>query len=172
MAKRYGKKKVWKTVGTIALAAVVCVGAVAGIGALVNRNDDGFEKVHVSYEIGGLDASGKYEETKATLYTKEGFDVTDMETVFADIDFNSTISYQLFYYGENDTFIESTSVLTDDYKDDVPEGALTCRVEITPIWKEDTKADDQKVTWLNKGGFADQLKLSVKAAETEESSEA
>ena len=168
MAK-YGKKKTWKTVGIIALAAFLTAGAVAGIAALVNRgNDDGFEKVSVKYEVGGLDDDGKYEESKATLYTKVGFAVEDVETVYADIDFDSTISYQLFYYGEHDAFIEATEVMTEDYKDTVPEGALVCRVEITPLWDEDTEEDDRKVTWLNKGGFADQLEISVKAAEEAE----
>lgn len=161
MAKRYGKKKAWKTVGAIALVAAVCVGATAGIGALVNKDEDGFEKVYVRYAVGGLDESGKYEETDAALYTKDGFDVENRETVYADIDFDSTITYQMYFYGENDTFLESTSVLTDDYTATVPEGAITCRVEITPIWSEDTEEDDQKVTIFNKGGFADQLKLHV-----------
>ena len=162
------KKKTWKTVGIIALAAVLVVGATAGIATLANKNEDGFEKVSVKYEIGGLTEAGVYEESEATLYTKEGFDVEEMATVSADIDFDSTISYQLFYYGENDEFISATEVLTEDTKAEIPEGALTCRVEITPIWSEDTEEDDQKVTWLNKGGFADQLTLSVKAAEEAE----
>lgn len=169
MANYRVKKKTWKTVVTVALAVLLMGGATAGVVALANRTDDGFEKVSVSYDVGGLNAEGKYEETESALYTKKGFDV-EGKTVFADIDFDAQITYQLFYYGENDTFIESTSVLTDDYKAEAPEGALTCRVEITPIWGEDVEAEDQKVTWLNKGGFAGQLDLSVKAVETVESS--
>lgn len=169
MAKYRVKKKTWKTVFTVALAALLLGGATAGAVALVDRNDDGFEKVSVSYDIGGLNAEGKYEETDGALYTKTGFDV-EGKTVFADVDFDAQITYQLFYYGENDTFIESTAVLTDDYKAEAPEGALTCRVEITPIWGDDVKAEDQKVTWLNKVGFTGQLELSVKAVETVESS--
>lgn len=171
MARNYGKKKVWKTVGIIALAAVLVAGATAGIAALANKSDDGFEKVSVRYEVGGLNESGKYEETEGSLYTKNGFDVEDVATVYADIDFDSTISYQLYFYGENDTFIEATEVMTEDYKGDVPEGTLTCRVEITPVWSEDTEKDDQKVTWLNKVGFADQLEISVEAAEEVEEAE-
>lgn len=167
MARNYGKKKVWKTVGIIALAAVLVAGATAGIANLANKNEDGFEKVSVKYEVGGLDDSGKYVETEDSLYTKEGFDV-EGKMVYADIDFDSTITYQLYYYGENDEFISATEIMTEDYKGDVPEGTLTCRVEITPVWSEDTEKDDQKVTWLNKGGFADQLKLNVKDVEEAE----
>ena len=167
MARKSGKKNVGKTVGIIALAAVLVVGATAGIAALVNHEDDGFDKVSVRYEFGGLNDSGKYVESEATLYTKEGFEV-EGRTVFADIDFDAQITYQLFYYDENDAFIESTAVLTDDYKEEAPDGAIYARVEITPVWSEDTKKDDQKVTWLNKGGFADQLKLNVSEAEEAE----
>lgn len=158
------KKKTWKTVGIIALAAVLCVGATAGIAALANKNEDGYEKVAVKYEIGGLTDSGKYEEGEKTLYTKAGFDVED-KTIFADIDFDSTISYQIFYYDENDDFVSKSEVMTVDYTAEVPEGAVFARVEITPIWSADTEKDEQKVTWLNKGGFADQLKLNVKDVE-------
>lgn len=165
---KYKTKQTLKTIVSAILAVVVVGGAVGMIAGLLNK-DDGFEKVSVSYDIGGLNAEGKYEETDGALYTKTGFDV-EGKTVFADVDFDAQITYQLFYYGENDTFIESTAVLTDDYKAEAPEGALTCRVEITPIWGEDVKAEDQKVTWLNKVGFAGQLDLSVKAVETEKSS--
>ena len=166
MARKYYKKKVnLKMVGAIALASLTSVAAIAGIGALANKSEDGYKKVNAVYAIGGLDDSGNYVESDGTIYTKHGFNVEDMDTVYADIDFDSTISYQLFYYGENDVFISASTVYTDDIKHDVPEGALTCRVEITPIWGEDVKKDNQKVSWLSKGDYASQLKLSVKAAE-------
>lgn len=169
MARKYGKKKIMKTVGIIAVVAVLAVGAVAGLGALTNEPQEGFENVSVNYAIGGLDASGKYEETEASLYTKAGFDVENRETVYADVDFDTTITYQLYFYGEYDAFISATETLDGDHSASVPDGALTCRVEITPIWSEDTEEEDQKVTWLNKGGFADQLKLQVsEAVEAEE----
>ena len=163
--KYYGKKKTLKMVGAIAGAVVLTLGAVAGVNALVENSDD-TERVFVNYAIGGLNATdGKYEESEKTLYTEKGFSVEDKSAVVADIKFNATVSYQLFYYGENDTFISASEVLTEDSTDEVPEGALTCRVEITPIWGSDVKNDDKKVTVLNKTGFASQLKLSVEAAE-------
>ena len=161
------KKKTWKTICAIALATVVVVGATAGIANLANTNEDGYEKVAVKYEIGGLTSNGKYEESEKTLYTKAGFNVED-KTVFVDIDFDATVQYQLFYYNENDEFLSATEVMTVDYTAEAPEGAVTCRVEITPVWSEDTEKDNQKVTWLNKGGFTDQLKLNVKDVEVEE----
>ena len=166
--KYYNKKKTLKNVGAIALAAIACVGIAAGLGMAANESEDGFDKVHVNYAIGGLDAVGKYEKAEDTLYTKNGFSVEDKATIFADIDFDSTISYQLFFYGENDEFISATEVLTEDYTEAIPDGALTCRVEITPIWGDDVEEENQKVTLLNKYGYANQLKLSVEAAEAVE----
>ena len=171
MAKKniFKNKKTWQTVGICALAAVVVAGAIAGISALANNGeDDGFERVNVGYEVGGLTDSGIYEKSEYTLYTKNGFDVED-KTVSVDINFDANITYQLFFYDENDEFIEgsATTVLTTDYKADAPADAVTCRIEITPVWDEDVKDDDKKIGWLDKGGYASQLTVSVADIETE-----
>ena len=167
MAKKFRmKKKNWKTIGAIAIAAVCVVGATAGLANLAGE-DNGYDKVSVAYVVGGLNDSGKYVETEETLYTKDGFDVEGKE-VYADIDFDANIEYQLFFYDDNDEFIESSDVLTGDYTMTAPDEAVICRVEITPVWSDETEKGDQKVTWLNKGGFANQLKLNVKAVEEAE----
>lgn len=163
------KQKTWITVGAVALATLVTAGAIAGIVALVNNGeeDDGLKKVSVAYEIGGLTDDGAYEKSNYTLYTKDGFDCG--VRVYADIDFDANITYQLFYYGKNDVFIEATDVQTGDYDETVPDGAITCRVEITPVWDDDVKEEDKVIGWFDKGGYTDQLKLKIEpAAEVEE----
>ena len=166
------KQKTWITVGAAVLGAVVLVGAVAGVAALANgKEDDGFKRVNVGYEVGGLTDVGIYEKSEYTLYTKNGFDV-EGKTVSVDINFDANITYQLFFYDEKDEFIEgsATTILTTDYKEDAPENAVTCRIEVTPVWDDDVKDEDKKIGWLDKAGYAHQLTVSVADVETEDSS--
>ena len=163
------KQKTWITVGAAVLGAVVLVGAVAGVAALANgKEDDGFKRVNVGYEVGGLTDVGVYEKSEYTLYTKNGFDV-EGKTVSIDINFDANITYQLFFYDENDEYIadSATDVLTVDYKADAPTDAVSCRIEITPVWDEDVKDDDKKIDWFEKVGYTSQLTVSVADIETE-----
>lgn len=111
--------------------------------SIVNKDDD-YKKVSLSWEIGGLTSTGKYTETKKSIYTKESFSCDGLKTI---LDFDSNIKYQVFFYDEKDVFISATEVLTESKEHEVPENAELARIVITPIWGSDVKKDDQVIKW-------------------------
>lgn len=143
-----------------ALAVVLGVGAIAGISALVSNkaDDDGKVKVNPSYSIGGLDDQGKYVESDATLYTKDAF---ECQGLTIKPNFDSNVQYEIFFYDEVGQFIESTGVLATTYDDKVPFFASRARLEITPVWADDVKEDEQVIKWYNKHQWTNSLEIKV-----------
>ena len=142
------------------LACVLGVGAIAGISALVSSkaDDDGKVKVNPSYSIGGLDENGKYVESDATLYTKDAFECQGLSI---KPNFDSNVKYQIFFYDEIGSFIESSDVLSASYNEDVPKNASHARLEITPVWSDDVKEKDQVIKWYNKHQWEKSLEIRV-----------
>ena len=71
MAKKFNlkNKSLWKKIGIGAVAGVLGLGAVMGVGALLEKQEEVTTKnIHLSYEVGGLTEDGKYLETKEKQY--------------------------------------------------------------------------------------------------------
>jgi len=145
-------KKLWKNIGIGVLTGALCIGAVAGIGALANKSDDPTKTLNPSWAIGGLTAQGQYLETKESIYTKNAFECQGLDI---EIDFDNNISYQVFFYDFENDFLSSTGKLTANYNEETtPVLASYARIVVTP-------KDDQKISWYEKGGYADQLTITV-----------
>ena len=154
-------KKILKGIGLAALGLGVLVGGANLIKNVAEDKDSTTEKINLTYEVGGLNDLGKYVEDDGTLYTKNAFECKGLTI---DIDFDSNVQYQVFFYTEDDVFVESTEVLTDDYKIDVEDESIThARIEITPNWDmlEVKKDDDQVIKWYETYKYSKQLKVSV-----------
>lgn len=144
------KRKIFKTIGLVVLG----LGILGGVIAITNhfiRKDE--VDVHPTYEIGGLDANGKYEEDKGSLYTKTSF---ACEGLKATLDFDSQINYQIFYYDILDNYLSSTEVLSEGYTGEIPFECAYARIEITP-----TNDSDGKISWVEKHKYSNQLNLKV-----------
>ena len=154
-------KRKRKRLVSILLIVGVLLGAVAGIVALTGRDkaDEGFELVDVSFERGGLDASGKYVEGKSSIYTKESFECgTDVRI---KLDFDSNVKYKVFFYGSDDTFIEASEELDKTTTVTTPENAVCARLVVTPIWESDVEDDDQIIRVWNINKYAKQLTVMI-----------
>ena len=154
-------KRKRKRLVSILLIVGVLLGAVAGIVALTGRDkaDEGFELVDVSFERGGLDASGKYVEGKSSIYTKKSFECgTDVRI---KLDFDSNVTYKVFFYGENDTFVSASAEYTKTEDIEVPENATCARLLVTPVWESDIEEDDQIIRAWNVNKYAKQLTVMV-----------
>ena len=157
-----------KRILSIVLIVGVLLGAVAGIIALTGRDkaDEGFDIVKADFERGGLDASGKYTETKASLYTKEAFECG--EGIRVKLDFDSDVSYKVYFYDESDSFVEATDEYTKTETVEAPEGATHARLVVNPVWDADVDEDDQVIRFWQTNKYAKQLTVMVKPiAETE-----
>ena len=150
MAKTKMKAKT-KNILLIVLSCVLIFGALFGIIALFSNEDDSTtKKVSPSYSVGGLTADGKYLETNESIYTKDAFECVGLTVTPV---FTSTVSYEIYFYGEDNQFISKSGKLTDAYKQR-PELAKYARIVITPN-------DDQKVSWYEVNGYAKQLTIEV-----------
>lgn len=146
-------KKTLKGIGLGALAVATLIGGVAAINHFTNRADeDGLVKVHLNYDIGGLDSNGEYEETEESIYTKNAFESQGLKV---EVDFDSTIDYELFFYDQYGDFISSTGKLEKNFDGELPFNATHTRIEITP------QEDEDGIKWYEKNGYASQLTIKV-----------
>lgn len=160
MSRSYRKKSnVWKVIFTILIIILV----ISGISVLYNHfnnnvDEEGRVKISLNYKIGGLNAEGKYEETKQSIYTKDAFKCEGLNILY---DFDSTITYKVFFYDNSGNYISSTESLEADYKDEIPSDAYYARIVITPIWTEGTDDNDKEINIFQIYKYAKQLTVKV-----------
>ncbi len=148
--KKIKTKKFLKTLSLV-LLGLATIGGVTTLATRLVKNDK--VTIHPTFEVGGLNALGKYEEDKSTLYTKEKFACEGLQ---ATLDFDSQISYQIYYYDILDNFISSTDIITAGYSNDAPLNGAYARIEITP-----TNDEDKKISFNERYSYAKQLNLKV-----------
>ena len=159
MARLKGKK-LWQTVGSVALAVITFVGVALGISALAKKADEDMKVINPKYEIGGLNENGKYEETNGSIYTKESF---ECQGLTVKPEFDSAVKYQIFFYNEMGEFMSATEVMQGAYNAPIPQFAIEARIEITPDWSflGVTDKDEQIVKWYEVNKYAKQIEVSV-----------
>ena len=107
-----------------------------------------------AYIIGTLDDEGAAEEGNASIVTRNAFTVDGLKVEIAD---DATVTYTLYFYGEDDTFISKTDALTEDFDGSaIPENAETAKIVITPTADEDGRVDLTEVL-----GYAGQVTVTV-----------
>lgn len=150
MVRRRKGKKIF--VGIVAtLVAMTAGGAIVKI--VDNAKDDTKTLKSYNYAIGAIEEDGDFtKELKTSLVS----DFVKVDGLVIDIqDENATVTYKVHYYGEDEKFIESTDSLTADYEQgELSEDIKFARVEITPN-------EDDEITLLEKGGYVNQVAVTV-----------
>ena len=155
---RYRRKFRWslRRIISLVLAVLMIAGAVAGIAALSKKLSDDKKTVHPTFTRGGINATtGLQVESNGSLYS-EAFEAKGLEI---KLDFNSKISYQVFWYDENDVFNYAEPQLTVNGTFYAP---ATCkaRILITPLWDR-IEDDDKEIAWHEVLKYVNQIKISV-----------
>lgn len=152
---------------SVVLIVGVLASVVGGIVALTGRDkaEEGYDLAKASFERGSLNDVGIYTETKASIYTKEALDYGS--GVKIKLDFDSDVSYQIFFYDQNDDFVEKTEVLTKTAVSTCDEAA-SFRIVVTPLWSSDVEKDDQIVRAWQVNKYAKQLTVMVAPVEEAE----
>ncbi len=151
------KKNWW-----IYLIVGVLVCALAGgiIYACVAASSDGkvkTKKISASeFSLGGLDANGKYVETKESIYTKDAFECQGL-TVTPE--FESQVTYQIYFYDSTGEFLFKTESLEKAFTDEVDIMATYARIVITP--NADENGETVTMNVFNKSKYAKQLTIKV-----------
>ena len=140
---------------------VLVIGALIGIFGLISsltKTKDDLKVVNLNWSIGELNSNGKMNDSKYSIYTKESFDCFGLKTELA---FDSNITYKVFYYDELGNFLESTQTYNENVEIYVPDGAVKCRIVITPIFADDVEAKDREIKWYEVKSYAKQLTVYV-----------
>ena len=151
------RKGWWKPV----IAAILCIGVIVGAGfgiaSLVkpDKVDNLLTYSTLSitkFHVGGLDGNGNYMNTDQSIYTKDAFECQGLNCT---LDFDNEISYQVYFYDQNNEFVHTTGKLTGAFvQDSIPFFAKYARIVITPN-------DDNKVSMLEVMKYAKQLDVKV-----------
>ena len=110
----------------IALIVVLILAAVGGgtAGIISLVDSDKFDTKNISdlsFGVGGLDSTGKYMSTDKSIYTKDAFECQGLSV---SLEFDSEISYQIYFYDQNNDFVHTTGKLEGAFvSDSIPSKA-------------------------------------------------
>ena len=157
--KRFFRRKSLLRNIILGILIVVTVGAAVGGVVALSRNTDKIDEAltyksigWTKYSIGGLASNGAYMSTDQSIYTEKAFECQGLNVTPI---FDSEVSYQIYFYDQNNEFVHTTGRLTGTFvQDSVPFFAKYARIVITPN-------DDNKVTIFEKRGYAKQLEVKV-----------
>ena len=105
-----------------------------------------------AYSIGAIDVdTGDVLETSTSIYLRKAVTIDGLKCELAE---DAKITYQLFFFNEDGDFLAATDVLTSDFDGNVPDGAESVKIVITPT-------EDDNVTLTEVLGYAGQLTVRV-----------
>lgn len=138
----------------IFLLVIGIIGAVVALFVQMDRQTTVTELGPEAYMIGALDEEGKAEDSDASIVTRKAFSTDGLKVELAD---EAEVTYELFYYDDEDEFISSTGALSTDFLGlTVPLNAETAKIVITPVEDEDGKVSLTEVI-----GYADQVTVTI-----------
>ena len=158
MAKKLFKKFTWKKLLAVLLAIITFAGTIFGLVKLSEKMKDDKTKASSVFEVGGLDAStGKYVDTDTSIYTKNSFKAKGLEI---KLDFDSNITYQVYFYDELGEFVSCSEVYDKGHKFYTP-AYHEVRILVTPVWDLKSTEDEQVIKWYNVHKYSSQLEIRV-----------
>ena len=154
MAK-YKKKNKTKTI--VSVIVTVALLLLLGAGVASFSKSDTKTIGATAFSVGVLDENGKFIDDDQAIYTKEAFECIGLRI---EPDFDSSVTYDVYYYDYNEKLIEVKSGLTEIYDEDFPMAKL-CRVVIHPGIPEGETSRSFKISFWEVFGFAKELKITV-----------
>lgn len=146
-----GKRMAWK-VGVV-LAIILAFGLIATLFVKLDRQTTTTTIGGEAYSIGTLDETGEPTETNTAIYMRKAVTTDGLKCELAE---DAKIKYELFFYDKDGAFVSSTGDLTADWAGEIPVGAESVKVMITP-----TADEDGKVSIVEVLGYASQLTVTV-----------
>ncbi len=140
-----------KKILALTLIAVMIAGVVCGIGLLAKQIKKDTKGVTTLWHVGGIDQNGQFTDSKNMLYSN----AIDARGLTVTPDFDSTVKYKIFFYDEDDVYLDSTEDFTDQ-KTSCGILAPKCRIVITPKSK-----DVKEIKFWEKAKYSTQLKIEA-----------
>lgn len=148
--REHAKSDKIKWIIAFVLIAIIGLGLI-GLTVSINQKETTKRIGIEAYSIGTLNETGDFVENEEGLCTK-GLYTVDGLTVKIDEDAN--VTYKLYFFDTEETFISSTAALSTDFDGELPEGAKYFKIGITP-------ANDTTVEWFEINGYVSQLSVIV-----------
>lgn len=157
---RYRKRINWKNFIAGTLAVLVVAGAVFGLVKITGNDTRSIGGT--SFSVGGIDlTTGKGNTDKTSIYTKDKFSCQGLSIV---PEFDCSSQYQVFFYNEDDQFLEATDKRSDSFTSaEIPACAQYARVVIYPstLDEDGKQIKDFKVKLWDVLGIANDIEITV-----------
>ena len=157
---RYRSKISWKGILAAALSVLVVTGAIVGIVKLTGKDTRSIGGG--VFSVGGIDAAtGKATTSTVSIYTK---DKIACQGLVIEPEFDSTSTYQVFFYNEDDKFVGSTAVRDDKFlTSELPACAQFARFVIYPstLGEDGKPIENFKVSFFDVREIANDLTITV-----------
>ena len=156
MAKK-SKKVNWKKILCAILVCIVGITALGGIAALAKDKTKSIGAT--AFSRGDLNEKGEYVESEQSIYTEEAFSCRGLRI---KPDFESTGTYDVYYYDYDDRLVDKKLGITGVYDEDYPLYlAKTCRIVIHPEIPKDTNKKDFKIAFYEVYSYANGYDITV-----------
>ena len=122
---------------SIVLIAALLLGAVVIFVGITNKKT---KRIYPSFGVGCIDTDNvSFKESKTDIYTKEFIECKGLSITPT---FDNKALYKIYFYDESDNYVGSVSKnAQESFKSNqIPDGAVKCRIVITPA---ETAADDE-----------------------------
>ena len=156
---------------TVFVTVVIVLLALAALVGLNNVLAADTKTINPAFTNGSINEIGDYVKSDSSIYTKGFIECKGLET---ELDFDSNVTYQVFFYDEDKKFVSATEELGVQDRYDIPETAEYARIVITPDWElinADLELDEDEepenvINWYDVTKYSSQLKITV-ARETD-----
>lgn len=141
-----------KTLTTIAVVcSVLALTGVVATAAVLNDQIDEVQLKTWDYEVATLDAEGDVDESEANVVTKDFITVNGLQIKVME---EAEISYEVFFYDEDEDFISKTESLIVDFDSSaIPEDAEFVKILIT-------HEKDDEISWGEKNEYSQMLEVT------------
>lgn len=132
--KYFIKRNWWLLV----LGVLVLVGA-AGLCVRMGTSQTYAKLSANNYVVGSLDETGEFTKNAGSFVSKDFYDIKGLSV---KVDKDADLSYQLFFYDEDENFISATNNFGVTYNGTIPENAELFKIVINPTNDDDISTFD------------------------------
>lgn len=157
------KKNKFKVLISI-IVTILLIGGLVAVGIVLDNarhqsDKEGYTVVTPTFTVGGLNVeNGNYLVTESSIYTKDMFECAGL---IVTPEFDSKVTYTIFFYDEEGKFISATEDLKVEFNEELPEGATQCRIMVTPVWAESVAEENRVITALEVYGYSSDITIEV-----------
>lgn len=147
-------KRKTKKLLTVILSIALAIGIITAGVFLLKPKDT--KRIYPTYHIGSINESGDFVESDDAIYS----DLFECQGLKIEPNFNSKVSYSVYFYRFDESFVDSELNLTTTYE--APENDIVkyARIVIIPD-RGDKSEEDYKIWFWNILGISDDIKVSV-----------